>query len=187
MSLLKTIQVGDRTIDLHKFTGEVVDEKKWATTQVSGSGGGYNVGSGQQNPVTISSTTTTHDQFFLKNDNGQEMAVQLANYGLALRKGHRVSVIWGIIQGQGQGPFLAVYNHSTATPTTILSAIQNLAVPPMPTFIVVAWAVSLITICFYGIGIIAVIILAITRRNRKRSLLAQLQTEVNKLLADCAK
>jgi hypothetical protein len=40
MALIKTVTVGDRIIDLFTFQGEVLDEKKWATTQVSGSGGG---------------------------------------------------------------------------------------------------------------------------------------------------
>jgi len=36
MALLKTVTVGDRIIDLFTFHGEVLEEKKWATTQVSG-------------------------------------------------------------------------------------------------------------------------------------------------------
>ena len=119
MALIRSVTVGERVIDLHKFTGEVVDEKKWSTTQVSGGGGGYNVGLGQNNPVTISSVSTTHDQFFLKNDSGQEMAVELANAELALRKGHRVTVFWGILQGQERGSYVAIYNHTTNNLTKI--------------------------------------------------------------------
>ena len=87
MALIRSVTVGDRTIALYAFTGEVVDEKKWGTTEVGSSGGGYNAGSGQNNPVTISSVSHTHDQFFLKNDSGQEMAVETTDAGLALRKG----------------------------------------------------------------------------------------------------
>jgi hypothetical protein len=49
MALVQSVTVGNRVIDLYDFQGDVVDEKKWATTQVSGSGGGcgINVGSGQ--------------------------------------------------------------------------------------------------------------------------------------------
>src|SRR5258708_35198399 len=133
MALLKTVTVGDRIIDLFTYHGEVLEEKKWATTQVSGSGGGFNAGSGQPSPVTITSSNTTHDQFFLRGDDGHEQAFEFANAGLALRKGHRMSVLWGTIKGNSSGTYLAVYNHTTSRLSEIPDSINNLAVPPMPT------------------------------------------------------
>jgi hypothetical protein len=179
MAIIQTVTVGDRTIDLHSFTGEVVDEKKWATTHVSGSGGGYNVGSGQQNPVTISSVTTTHDQFFLRNENGQEMAVEMANVGLALRKGHRLTVIWGIMRGQERGPFVAVYNHTTGSVNAIPSRVTSLAVPPMPMWMLAVWLICFLSICFYGLGLIAIVVLFIVQKTKKKQLTGILQSAVD--------
>jgi hypothetical protein len=175
MALIQSVTVGDRIIALHAFTGEVVDEKKWSTTQVSGGGGGYNVGSGQNNPVTISSVSHTHDQFFLKNESGQEMAVEAVDAGLAIRKGHRVTVIWGIPPGADRGPYLAIYNHTTDIITKFDAAIQNLAMKPAPGLLPLAWIASIFGICFYGLGIIGIIVLFISGRNRNRK---------NKQLAD---
>jgi hypothetical protein len=168
MALIRSVTVGDRTIALHAFTGEVVDEKKWGTTQVGSSGGGYNVGSGQNNPVTISSVSHTHDQFFLKNDSGQEMAVETTDAGLALRKGHRVTVIWGILQGTERGRYLAIYNHTTDTLTKFDPAIQGLAMKPPPGMLPLAWIASIFGICLYGLGIIGIVALFISGRKRNR-------------------
>ena len=187
MALIRSVTVGERVIDLHKFTGEVVDEKKWSTTQVSGGGGGYNVGSGQNNPVTISSVSTTHDQFFLKNDSGQEMAVELADAGLALRKGHRVTVFWGIIQGQERGPYVAIYNHTTNNLTKIDPAIQGLAGQPASGLVTLAWIASIFGICLYGLGFIGIIILFIAggkRKKRNQELTDTLRAAVDGVIAE---
>jgi len=179
MPLIQTVTVGARTIDLHTFSGEVVEEKKWATTQVSGGGGGYNVGSGQNNPVTITSTTTTHDQFFVRDDSGQEMACEMTDAGVALRKGHRVTVLWGIIKGNERGPYIAVYNHTTGNLTLIQSAVARLAVPPAPFYIVIGYVISVFASCFYGIGIIALIAMLVYRSNQKKRLLATFRPAVD--------
>lgn len=183
MALIQTITVGNRTIDLYAFTGEVVDEKKWATTHVSGSGGGYNVGSGQNNPITISSTTTTHDQFFIRDEAGKEMSFEMANTGVALRKGHRITVLWGIIKGNDRGPNIAVYNHATDNLTLIQSSITGLAIPPTPLPIVLAYFVSAFAACFYGLGIIALVALLIYRSGRKKQLLAAFRPAVDAAVA----
>ena len=190
MALIRSVTVGDRIIDLHQFSGEVVEEKKWATTQVSGGGGGYNVGSGRNNPVTITSVSRTHDQFFLKSDSGQEMAVETTDAGLALRKGHRVTVFWGILQGQERGPYVAIYNHTTKSLTKMESAIQGLAAKPTSGLVMLAWIASIFGICLYGLGIIGIIVLFITGGNRKRrnrGLVATLQAALDGAIAEAKK
>jgi hypothetical protein len=187
MSAIQSVTVGDRIIALHKFTGEIVEEKKWATTHVSGGGGGYNVGSGHNNPVSITSVSQTHDQFFLKNASGQELAVETTNAGLALRKEHRVTAFWGILQGQERGPFIAFYNHTTNNVTKLDAAIQGLAVPPTPGWVTWAWMASIFGICFYGVGFIAMIVLFITGRSRKKrnqELLATFQSALDGVIAE---
>ncbi len=179
MALIPSVTVGERIIELYTFQGEVVDEKKWATTQVSGSGGGINAGSGQPNPVTIASTTTTHDQFFLRNDSGQELAVELANAGIALRKGHWVTVLWGAIKGYSQGSWLAVYNHTTGNLTPFPAAVDTLAIPPLSTSMLLLYVASVFGFCFYGLGIIVLAVLLFQRAARKKQLRAALRPAVD--------
>jgi hypothetical protein len=168
MALIRSVTAGDRIIDLHKFSGEVMEEKKWATTQVSGGGGGYNVGSGRNNPVAIASVSQTHDQFFLKDDGGQEMAVEMTDAGVAVRKGHRVTVFWGAVNGQERGPYVAIYNHTTNHLTKIDPAIQGLVVESTSLPTLLAWFASLFGICIYGLGIIGIVLLLIAGGKRKR-------------------
>lgn len=104
-------------VNLHAFNGEVMDSKKWASTYVSGGGstsGSTYQGTGYTSGTSsISSTTTTHEQFFLRNGNGEERSFEFANWGVAVRSGHYVSVIWGIKEGKEAGPYIGVYNHNT--------------------------------------------------------------------------
>lgn len=187
MALIRSVTVGDRVIDLHQFSGEVMEEKKWATTQVTSGGGDYNVNTGQNNPVTISSINRTHDQFFLKNENGQEMAVELTDAGLALRKGHRVTVFWGIIHGQAHGKYIAIYNHTTKSLTKMDDATNGLAMKPASALVSLAFIASVFGICLYGLGIIGLIVLYIAWGKRKRrnlELVATLQAALDGAIAE---
>ncbi len=187
MALIQSVTVGDRIIDLHQFSGEVMEEKKWATTQVTSAGGGYNVNTGQNNPVTISSINRTHDQFFLKSDTGQEMAVELTDAGLALRKGHRVTVFWGIIHGQANGKYVAIYNHTTNSLTKMDDAINGLAMKPASGLVSLAFIASIFGICLYGLGFIGLVVLYIfwrIRKQRNLELVAILQAALDGAIAE---
>lgn len=186
MALIQSVTVGNRVINLYTFTGEVLEEKKWSTTQVSGGGGGYNVGSGQQNPVSISSSTTTHDQFFLRDDAGQEKAFETSNAGLALRKGHRVTVLWGIIQGNNSGPNLAIYNHSTGDLTRFDGAIGGLSATAAPSYVIWLTLLGIPAICLYGLGIIMLAVAFYGRSQHKKqqnALRATFQPAVEAVIA----
>jgi hypothetical protein len=183
MALINSVAVGDRIIDLITFQGEVVDEKKWATTQVAGGGGGINTGSGLPNQVTITSVSTTHDQFFLRNNEGQEKAFEFANAGLALRKGNRVTVLWGTIKGNEHGKYLAVYNHTTGQLSQIPDSINNLAIPPMPVPVFIGYVAGVLGICFYGVGFVVLAVLIITRSKRKKELIATFRPAVETAIA----
>lgn len=165
---MQTVTVGNRRIDLYTFKGEVLEEKKWASTQVSGGGGGYNYGSGQQNPISITSTTTTHDQFFLRDDSGQEKAFETSNAGLALRKGNRVTVLWGIIQGNNSGPNLAIYNHSTGTLTKFDQGICGMVTTPPPGYSTWLMILGVFALCLYGAGIIILAVAFYARSRHKK-------------------
>jgi hypothetical protein len=184
MALIKSVTVGDRVIDLYNFHGEVGEEKKWATTQVSG-GGSTTQATGYASNAPISSTTTTYDQFFVRSDDGQELAVETTNAGLALRKGHRVTVFWGIIKGNERGPYVAIYNHTTGDLARIDSAINNLAVPGASTGFLIGMVVGVFAICFYGLGIIVLAVLLIQRSKQKKLLLGKLRPVIDEAISEC--
>ena len=184
MALIKSVTVGDRVIDLYNFHGEVVEEKKWATTQISG-GGSTTQATGYASNAPITSATTTHDQFFVRSDDGQEMAVETTNSGLALRKGHRVTVFWGIIKGNERGPFVAIYNHTTGDLTKMDLAIYNLAVPGASTGFLIGMVAGVFGICFYGLGIIVLAFLLIQKSKQKRQFVGALRPAIDEAIFQC--
>jgi hypothetical protein len=119
MPELKTIAIRNRSITLYQERGVAAGTSKWTTTTVSGGGGGGYVhqGSGYSSTTPVSSTTHEHDQFFIRTSEGREVPVRVKNAKLALRDGHDVSVFWLMEQGKGEGPFVAVHNHTTAETT----------------------------------------------------------------------
>jgi hypothetical protein len=112
MAEVRTVNVADRIIDLHSASGVIVGEKKWTTTTISG-GRTMQDGSGYVTQTPIQSATTTHDQLLVRVEDGSERAVQVTNANLAVREGHRVSLIWGISRGKATGPYVGIYNHDT--------------------------------------------------------------------------
>lgn len=104
---------------IYSLTGEVKDSRKWTSTEVSGEGGGgggyVHGGSGyvSAQPVSIESTTTTHDQLFVQGPDGKEICVETTDANLQVRPGHKVSVVWGIKKGKDQGYYWAIFNHNT--------------------------------------------------------------------------
>jgi hypothetical protein len=111
-------------VALWAVTGEVVGEKKWSTTAVSGGGGGGLIlgGDGFISRTRITSNTSIHDQVFVRTDDGGELPVELTNVNLAVRVGHRVTVLWGIRKGRERGPFLGLYVHDTDALTELPNA-----------------------------------------------------------------
>ncbi|MCC6542142.1 MAG: hypothetical protein IT225_07965 [Flavobacteriales bacterium] len=111
----QTIQLGKRYATLHQFTGKVMSTSKNMETKVhGGGGGGYSYqGTGGSAPVRISSTTVVHDQLFIQTKDGEERALQLQDFDLAVREGNIVTAMWGIPEGKNEGPYYAVINHST--------------------------------------------------------------------------
>lgn len=85
---------GSTRYALHSATRIVLSPTKdrEVLTHVSGGGG---TGSGYHAPVTSSTTTITHLQFFLKEAEGKERPIQLQNIDLALRDGQKLSAVWG--------------------------------------------------------------------------------------------
>ncbi len=115
---------------IHQMTGEVVGADKSSTMQVHGGGGG---GTGHivgghgyttTSPVSVTSTTTIHDQIFLRDSAGKERSFQLSNFNVACRDGHKLSILWAKRKGKERGPFFRVINHTTNEQYTNVKGIR---------------------------------------------------------------
>lgn len=119
MAKISEVTLNGMQFEIYSVTGEVMDSKKWTSTHVSGGGGGgggflYG-GTGQVStqPVSIQSTTLTHDQLFIRGPEGKEICVETTGVNLQVRPGNFVSAVWMIKKGKERGPYWAIHNHHT--------------------------------------------------------------------------
>ena len=122
MSRFATLRSGLRTIDLHAFTGRVVDQQRSSVTEVTR----------HHNNAMLGTTTHTSswNKVFLQADNGEEKWLEVQDKGFAARAGQMASIIWGIRQGREKGDYLAVVNHETGAFQCIRKAVNDNAGPP---------------------------------------------------------
>lgn len=98
-------------IDVYSKTGKVVDVQLLSETVVSGSGsGGQNGGAVH---VAVSSTSHERAHIFLRQDNGQEIEVDIRNPNVGIRKDHRLSAIYAGPKSHDRGYLVALFNHDT--------------------------------------------------------------------------
>lgn len=126
-SLLRSVNVGSKSIEIHSFSGEVMESQKWTTTQISGGGGGgySHNGTGFSSSAPVRSHTTTHDQIFVRAANGEERALELSDVHLAVRKGQWLTLILAIKAGRNEGPYVAILNHNTGSMDWIAKAVND--------------------------------------------------------------
>jgi hypothetical protein len=122
MSSFATLKSGLRTIDLHAFTGRVVDQQRSTVTEVTR----------HHNNAALGTTTHTSswNKVFLQAENGEEKWLEVPDKGFAARAGQMASIIWGIRQGRTKGDYLAVVNHETGSFQCIRKAVNDNAGPP---------------------------------------------------------
>jgi hypothetical protein len=183
---ISTINVGNGDIELWVVSGEVVGEKKWSNTHLSGGGGSGRIydGAGRISIAPIESKTTTHDQVFVRGDDGRETVVELANANLAVRAGHRVSAIWGSRPGQDGGPYLAFYNHHTDALSQFPGPDLVKPVFPIKARVIVGVIVSFVPHLYVFGAILSFTLLgsAVVGYFRKRARLAALTNHVRTLV-----
>ena len=123
-----TKQIGKTNFEFQSLRGEVAGASKWSTTHVSGGGGGGYVhqGTGYSATAPVTSTTTEHDQFFVRRSDGKETPMRLSDAKLALRDGQDVSLVWGIPAGKNEGAYVAVMNHTTGQLTPLHKGIGQI-------------------------------------------------------------
>jgi hypothetical protein len=138
-----TLNAGWTTYALNTTTGTVLSPTKSREVQTHVSGGGpayVSHGVVYSQPITSTTTTTIHDQFFI-HDPGQnrERAFKLQNVDIALREGHAMSVAWGIKKGKNSGYNFLFRNHTTRRTDFIDGAIRGMIRPH-------AWLVLPVTV-----------------------------------------
>ncbi|NWH07641.1 MAG: hypothetical protein HXY22_03170 [Alphaproteobacteria bacterium] len=100
-------------------SGRAAGVANWSDSYVHGSssgGGGYlHNGSGHvHGPSTrISTTVVERQRFFVVNDNGYEQPITLSNGQMPVRDGHRITIVYGTIEGKDTGWALMARNHDT--------------------------------------------------------------------------
>jgi hypothetical protein len=116
--------LGGGTYALNHATGSVDGASKMGTTSVHGGGGGTNA-YGHARNIRISSTTTIHDQFFLRQPHGTAETIKLAGWDFPVADGHVVSAVWAVREGAGAGPYFIVVNHTTGDLRSAMSFLTS--------------------------------------------------------------
>ena len=117
---LADLPFGKSTLVFRHATGTVLDTAKRSETHVSGSGGGgmsfHGGQGGRTDPVTISSSTTTrHDIWIKDEETGKDRPIQLSGVDMPLRTGQRITMISVGEERDGKEPegwwYATVVNH----------------------------------------------------------------------------
>lgn len=145
---MQNLTLNNKNYELQSTTGKVLSSGKNMETKVSGGGGGgySNRGTGYTAPVSITSKTTIHDQFFLEDANGKEHAFQLSDFNLACRDGNILTVVAAINVKKHKGPYISVINHSTDKVYFDPIALKSICEPNRLIYILVLIAFAVITI-----------------------------------------
>jgi hypothetical protein len=151
---MEKLEAGGKLFNILWTTGTVVAQTKLATTSVHGSGGGSS-GSGYSAPVSISSSTTIHNDIFIKDENGKEHSFQLSDFDIACHEGSKVSVVWGILDGKQTGSYVLVMNHDTANNYFASDKVIDALYGPWKIFgmgclALILVVVATVTIIFFG-------------------------------------
>ncbi len=104
-----TVNVDGKPTVLWYFTGKVLSSQKQKETQISS----QSYGTQGNSQVHVSSSTVDHHEFFLADESGKEESFKMIDFDFPCRQGQTMSVVWGVPEGAGSGPFLHVRNHNT--------------------------------------------------------------------------
>ncbi|MDI1299550.1 hypothetical protein [Methylotenera sp.] len=104
-----------KTFEFWTKTGEVLSTNKVSETHVSSSGGGGHVDpqyGGHVAAAQVSSTVTINHEFWIKEEDGTERAVQLYDNDIPLKVGQKITLIAGKLLGAEKGYYVVLYNHN---------------------------------------------------------------------------
>lgn len=128
MAAFASVNAGSKRIDLHAFSGEVVEQQKSSYTEVS-------------RDANRPTSTTHYNNIFVRASDGSERSLQIEDSGFSARAGSRASIFWGIKSGKAEGPYLGIVNHDTGAIHVIRKPVNDLAGPPFYNMLLIVTAI----------------------------------------------
>lgn len=122
MPEFKELQINDGKIFLNIARGEVVGQQKWSETEVhSSGGGGYVQQGGYVRPPQVSSTSHEKHEFWIREEDGKEIAINFTDANFPVREGQKVWVAWGNNnRSNGNSSYLFGYNYASGNSCDLL-------------------------------------------------------------------
>lgn len=104
---MRDIAIGGKKYEAYWVAGKVAAANRQLETRVHGGGSG-----GNSAPAPVTSTTVTHDEIFLIDNDGKEHSLRLQNWNVSSREGHEMLAIWLIKKGKSTGPYVVIHNRT---------------------------------------------------------------------------
>lgn len=101
------LNYGSAQIKFWQVHGEVLDTDRYSETHVQARGGGYAY------PSSVNVSQTNHQDFWIRDDDGRERAIQLEDTSIPLRPGQRITLINAQRQGCERSWMCSLVNHAT--------------------------------------------------------------------------
>lgn len=122
MPEFKELQINNGKILLNIARGEVVGQQKWSETEVhSSGGGGYVQQGGYVRPPQVSSTSHEKHEFWIREEDGKEIAINFTDANFPVREGQKVWVAWGNNnRSKGNSSYLFGYNYASGNSCDLL-------------------------------------------------------------------
>lgn len=117
MPAVGSVSIGGKQIDLHAFTGDVVEVSRRSDTETT-----YEQGQ------PTKSTTWHYIKFLVRAPDGTTQQAEVDTRQATVAKGEQVTLFWGIV-GKKESNYLAVYNHSSHKLGVVWDTRNDLAGP----------------------------------------------------------
>ena len=128
MTATDNVRIGMRRINIHRFTGTVIDSQRSSETSFTGHSNGQ-----------VVSSTTHYNEIFLRTPQGEERSIEVGNANVPVRTGNVVTVTLGIIGNREKGYYTSVLNHDTGTIGHKAKAINDLAGPTFYNMLIIVF------------------------------------------------
>ena len=151
-------------------TGEVISSNKRSETHIMSSGGGGHVDpqyGGHVAAAQVSSKVVTVHEFWFREENGKEIAVNMRDVNIPLAVGQKITLLFGslINEKSGYGYSAMLYNHSAKKYWPIFNGVgfYKACEPEVKEFVIIAKFLAgiagLLLIWYYISGYISLAIL----------------------------
>jgi len=111
-----------KTLNFYTLTGRVISANKNLESRVHHSSQVSSNGSIHQgyappmhHTVSVNSQTIEHQEIFIEDEQGQQHAIKIHNWGVSCVEGNVLTFVTGEAVGRGESPYLHIANHTTRT------------------------------------------------------------------------